>query len=139
MEPRGGSLNTTGRAFDTHSISRTTQAKEFLSEMADIATGWAFGEIAMEGCVENAVLRNICNILQDLEMDPWSEVGIKESKYELIGWSGMLPTVGAVIITKGSEQAGPSLQVGGMVKESITDKAKFRGSHRDRTDSDQEG
>ena len=80
VEPRGGSLITTGRELDIRGVSRVTQAKEFLSEMADIATGWAVWEIAMEGCVENVVVRNICNLMQDVEMDPWSEVRSEESK-----------------------------------------------------------
>ena len=68
MEPRGGLLTTTGRELDIRRVSRITQAKAFPSEMADIATGWAVGEIVMEGCVENAVVRNICNLMQDLEI-----------------------------------------------------------------------
>ena len=123
MEPRGGSLTTTGREVGKASIGMSAQIRTIPEGFEELSISRAVSEIASEVRIEKLIIRNVCNLMQRVELDLWPE---KEegAKYEVIDWQES-PTISAAL-AKGTEdwceQAGSSLR-----KDSSGDRPKFVG------------
>ena len=136
MEPRGGNLSTTGREIGKASIGMIMKDKRIPKGLEELTFSRAVSEIALEDKVGNSFMSNMCNLLQDIELDLWPEEESENSKYEVTDWQESR-AIGAVLIKETEDrgkQAGPSLR-----EDGSRDRPNFLGIIKKEECSDCEG